>query len=120
MRLARGWLWMGAAAFLEAGSGYLSQHTKSLMFGLGHADAAKSVSITWPSGAVQHFENLQAGFAYLVTEGESHVNKNGASRAPRTGFSAGGGNQWVSAGRHVAARSDSFTRVRRRSGLFED
>jgi len=56
---------------LQAGSGFLSQHTKRLHFGLGDAAAALRVRVRWPSGAVQEFENLGAGFRYEITEGSS-------------------------------------------------
>ncbi|MBV8073027.1 MAG: VCBS repeat-containing protein [Acidobacteriaceae bacterium] len=54
--------------WLDAGSGFLSQHSKRMLFGLGSEGAAKRVQITWPSGAVQEFTNLQAGFIYTITE----------------------------------------------------
>lgn len=56
---------------VQAGSGFLSQHTKRLHFGLGDAAAALRVRIRWPSGTVQEFENLAAGFRYEITEGAS-------------------------------------------------
>ncbi len=54
---------------LQAGSGFLSQHTKRLHFGLGESSAAQRLRVRWPSGAVQEFENLAAGFRYEITEG---------------------------------------------------
>ena len=57
-------------AFVQAGSGYLSQHTKSLHFGLGEGTRADKVVVRWPSGLRQEFSNLDAGFRYHVTEGE--------------------------------------------------
>jgi tetratricopeptide (TPR) repeat protein len=59
----------GRVKFLQAGSGYVSQHTKVLYFGLGSNTLAASVRILWPSGARQEFRNLAAGFRYEVTEG---------------------------------------------------
>jgi hypothetical protein len=57
-------------SFVQAGSGYLSQHSKTLHFGLGDATHAAKVVIRWPSGPQQEFHNLDAGFRYHVTEGE--------------------------------------------------
>ena len=65
----------GRVKFLQAGSGYLSQHTKVLHFGLGDAVIAGSVKILWPSGARQEFHNLAAGFRYEITEGSDDVRK---------------------------------------------
>ena len=57
--------------WLDAGSGFLSQHSKRILFGLGEREAAAQVHILWPSGAEQHLSNLHAGHTYRVTEGIS-------------------------------------------------
>jgi tetratricopeptide (TPR) repeat protein len=62
----------GKVKFLQAGSGYLSQHTKQLHFGLGDAGAAASLRVWWPSGLRQEFRDLQAGFLYKIEEGSAH------------------------------------------------
>ena len=41
-------------------TGYLSQNDHRLHFGLGRAAAARSVTIRWPDGAVETFENVRA------------------------------------------------------------
>ena len=56
--------------WLSAGSGYLSQNTKTIYFGLGAKPLLETLKVTWPSGAVQQFENLEAGFVYRLTEGK--------------------------------------------------
>lgn len=58
-------------AFVEAGSGYLSQHTKTLHFGLGNAGRAERIAIQWPSGLLQEFRDLEAGFRYHIAEGDA-------------------------------------------------
>ncbi len=63
----------GQTKWLEAGSGFLSQHSKRLIFGLGESNSARKVRIKWPSGDVQEFENLRAGSTYSVTEGSQAV-----------------------------------------------
>ena len=60
----------GRAQWVEAGSGFLSQHTKRLLFGLGSAQRA-DVVVTWPSGLLQRFSNLRPGFRYDITEGST-------------------------------------------------
>lgn len=62
----------GRCYYLSAGSGYLSQHSKQLHIGLGDATEA-IVSIAWPSGEVQRFTNLRAGFRYQILEGSDAV-----------------------------------------------
>ena len=54
---------------LQAGSGFLSQHSKELLFGLGEAEGAVSASILWPSGLVQHLSGLPANHRIRVEEG---------------------------------------------------
>jgi tetratricopeptide (TPR) repeat protein len=54
--------------WLAAGSGYLSQHTKTLYFGL--PAGMEPVEITWPSGIRQRVEGLNPNALYEVTEGK--------------------------------------------------
>ena len=61
--------------FVRAGSGYLSQHTKTLYFGLGEATVASQVTVQWPSGLIQEFQNLAAGFRYQIVEGKEELKK---------------------------------------------
>lgn len=54
---------------LRAGSGFLSQHSKELFFGLGDAKQAVRVQIRWPSGLVQDFHNLLLNHRVWLEEG---------------------------------------------------
>ena len=47
---------------------YLSSVEHILTFGLGKSDHAEEVKITWPSGKVSSFSNLEAGRLYRVDE----------------------------------------------------
>ncbi|PYV41153.1 MAG: hypothetical protein DMG06_18030 [Acidobacteria bacterium] len=58
--------------FLQAGSGFLSQHTKEVFFGLGHSKDPVRASIRWPSGLVQHFKGLPVGHRVRIEEGSEH------------------------------------------------
>ena len=58
----------GQVKFVNAGSGYLSQHTKTLYFG---SESAHRVRIDWPSGAHQEFNALAVGCLYEIQEGGS-------------------------------------------------
>jgi tetratricopeptide (TPR) repeat protein/thiol-disulfide isomerase/thioredoxin len=53
---------------LQAGTGFSSQHTKEISFGMGKAVSA-SAEIRWPSGNVQHFEGLPANHRIEIEEG---------------------------------------------------
>jgi tetratricopeptide (TPR) repeat protein len=63
----------GQVKWLEAGSGFLSQHSKRMIFGLHDAASVKRVSVKWPSGAVQEFAGLAAGNTYTITEGGANA-----------------------------------------------
>ena len=54
---------------LQAGSGFLSQHTKELFFGLGTARGPLQATIRWPSGLVQRLRNLPSNHRVWVEEG---------------------------------------------------
>jgi tetratricopeptide (TPR) repeat protein/thiol-disulfide isomerase/thioredoxin len=56
---------------LQAGSGFLSQHSKEVFFGLGVATGKVNASIRWPSGLVQEVSDLPANHRIWVTEGEA-------------------------------------------------
>lgn len=68
----------GRAKWVTAGSGYLSQHTKTIYFGLGEKKKAR-VRIVWPSGLEQELGELEAGALYEVTEGEGAVGRSFAA-----------------------------------------
>lgn len=59
---------------LNAGSGYLCQHTKRLHFGLGKATRARA-TVRWPSGAVETIEDLEAEHLYEIVEGAGVAGK---------------------------------------------
>ena len=59
-----------ALRLMQAGSGYASQHSSRLYFGLGEATLVESLSVRWPGGKVEVFESLPTGHLVRVTEGE--------------------------------------------------
>ncbi len=58
---------------LQAGSGFLSQHSKEIFFGLGDAQGPVTATIRWPSGAVQRFHDLPLNHRIHVEEGVEPV-----------------------------------------------
>jgi tetratricopeptide (TPR) repeat protein len=54
---------------LQAGSGFLAQHSKELFFGLGTTKTPLKASIRWPSGLVQHLHDLPINHRIWVEEG---------------------------------------------------
>ena len=65
----------GQVKWLTAGSGYLSQHTKKLHFGLGDRHSAETGKITWPSGLEQSIGPLGSGYEYEIEEGNTTLRK---------------------------------------------
>jgi Flp pilus assembly protein TadD/peroxiredoxin len=55
--------------YLQAGSGFLSQHGKELFFGVGQARGTVRGSIRWPSGLTQAFEHLPVNHRIEFQEG---------------------------------------------------
>ena len=54
---------------LQAGSGFLSQHSKEVFFGLGEAKGPVRATIHWPSGLVQDLHDLPLNHRIWVEEG---------------------------------------------------
>ena len=63
----------GQTKWLCAGSEFLSQHSKRLLFGLGATAVAKTITIKWPSGHQQQLGSCDAGKTYFVTEGSDQI-----------------------------------------------
>jgi Flp pilus assembly protein TadD/peroxiredoxin len=57
--------------YLEAGSGFLSQHTKELFFGLGLHKGTVRATVRWPSGLTQQFDGLPANHRIRLEEGSN-------------------------------------------------
>ena len=55
--------------YLQAGSGFLSQHSKELFFGVGDTKGNVRATIRWPSGVTQTFENLPVNHRIEIEEG---------------------------------------------------
>ena len=57
--------------YLQAGSGFLSQHSKELHFGVGKSSGDVRASVLWPSGLTQVFEHLPINHRIALQEGSS-------------------------------------------------
>ena len=65
--------WGTQTRSLQAGSGFLSQHSKDIFFGLGNVKGPVRASIRWPSGLFQELQNLPIAHRVWVEEGTEHV-----------------------------------------------
>jgi hypothetical protein len=54
---------------VEAGSGYASEHSKRLQFGLGEATEVARLTVRWPSGVVERYEHLPVRHVVRLVEG---------------------------------------------------
>ncbi len=60
--------------YVTAGSGYASQQSARLYFGLNDQIQVDSITVRWPSGSVQRFENVKANQLVQITEGGELAN----------------------------------------------
>lgn len=54
---------------VEASSGYASQNSLNIHFGLGNADSIQELEILWPSGLIETFTGLQINNTHTLIEG---------------------------------------------------
>ena len=58
---------------VQAGSGFLCQHSKELLFGLGDVKGTVNATIRWPSGLVQQLNDLPVNHRVWVEEGSGQL-----------------------------------------------
>jgi Flp pilus assembly protein TadD/peroxiredoxin len=58
--------------YLQAGSGFLSQHTKELFFGVGKSQGTVRATIRWPSGLRQAFDQIPVNRRIEIEEGSEN------------------------------------------------
>ncbi len=68
---------------IGAGSGFLSQHSKETVFGLGQAERVDKLRIEWPSGAEEVHTDVPVNFRIEVVEGSGVVSSQAFSTATR-------------------------------------
>ncbi len=59
--------------YLQAGTGFLSQHSKEVFFGVGKSGGVTRVAIRWPSGLTQQFERLPVNCRIEIEEGSGSI-----------------------------------------------
>ena len=58
---------------LAAGSGFISQHSKELLFGLGASERVVALEVRWPGGRTQSFRRVPINRRVIVEEGNDDV-----------------------------------------------
>jgi len=74
--------------YLQCGSGFLSQHTKEVFFGLGKTRGPLSATVRWPSGLTQTFERVPINHRVAIEEGTQQFSAK--AFAGSSHFAAGG------------------------------
>lgn len=88
---------IGAQLFVESSAGTqarqvsptrgaLSSSIGTIHFGLGRDESVRRLTIRWPSGKVQQFENLAAGYNHTITEAGSKEDSVLAVQDPKSLF----------------------------------
>jgi tetratricopeptide (TPR) repeat protein/peroxiredoxin len=57
--------------YVQAGSGFLAQHSKEIFFGVGTHEGTVRATVRWPSGLVQVLESLPVGHRIEIDEGSA-------------------------------------------------
>ena len=58
---------------VQAGSGFISQHSKELLFGLGKSQRVLKATIQWPGGLTQVFSDLPLNHRIWIAEGGESI-----------------------------------------------
>jgi tetratricopeptide (TPR) repeat protein len=67
---------MRQTKYLQAGSGFLAQHSKELFFGVGNHQGMVRATVRWPSGNRQVFEQLPINHRIQIEEGSDSFSRN--------------------------------------------
>ena len=57
--------------YLQAGSGFLAQHSKEVFFGVGKPQDSIRATLRWPSGVTQKFERIPVDHRIEIDEGSA-------------------------------------------------
>jgi Flp pilus assembly protein TadD/peroxiredoxin len=57
--------------YLQAGSGFIAQHSKEIFFGVGKPEGTIRATVRWPSGLSQEFESIPANHRIAIEEGSA-------------------------------------------------
>jgi Flp pilus assembly protein TadD/peroxiredoxin len=69
--------------YLQAGSGFVAQHSKEIFFGMGKAEGTIQATVRWPSGLTQEFASIPVNHRITVEEGSAEFAAKPFAAAPR-------------------------------------
>ncbi len=67
---------------LTAGDGYMASNSRQLIFGLGEVELLDEITVRWPSGAEQTFQNVPTNTELLAVEGHHELHRLSRERSP--------------------------------------
>jgi tetratricopeptide (TPR) repeat protein len=75
--------------YVQAGSGFLSQHTKELFFGLANYEGTISATVRWPSGLIQTFDGVPSNNRIEIQEGARNFTAKPFAKTPASWLKPG-------------------------------
>jgi Flp pilus assembly protein TadD/peroxiredoxin len=75
--------------YLQAGSGFLAQHSKEVFFGVGKPEGPVRATIQWPNGLSQKFEGIPVNHRIEIEEGSSNFAAQPFAAEPRAWAQSG-------------------------------
>ena len=75
--------------YLQAGSGFLAQHSKEILFGVGKPEDSIRATLRWPSGVTQKFERIPVDHRIEIDEGSAEFVAKPFAAAPAAWAQAG-------------------------------
>jgi peroxiredoxin len=75
--------------YLQAGTGFLAQHSKEMFFGVGKPDGTIRATVRWPSGLSEQFEHLPVNHRIEIEEGAGSFEAKPFAAAPSAYAHAG-------------------------------
>jgi Flp pilus assembly protein TadD/peroxiredoxin len=90
--------------YLQAGSGFLAQHSKEVFFGVGKPEGPVRATIQWPNGLSQKFEGVPVNHRIEIEEGSSNFAAQPFAAEPRAWAQAGA----VPKGESLPAQIDTW------------
>jgi tetratricopeptide (TPR) repeat protein/peroxiredoxin len=75
--------------YLQAGSGFIAQHTKEIFFGVGKPEGTIRATVRWPSGLSQEFASIPVNHRIAIEEGSAEFAAKPFAAAPQAYTQAG-------------------------------
>jgi tetratricopeptide (TPR) repeat protein/peroxiredoxin len=69
--------------YLQAGQGFLAQHSKEVTFGIGKPEGPLKATVRWPSGLTQEFDSLPVNHRIELEEGQKTFSARAFAATPK-------------------------------------